>query len=205
MAPETIADPTRVGPAADVYGLGRTLGWLVTGIVPRDLEELDAPEPWSEIVARMTALDWRDRISTMTEVIAELCRVLAGLREREAGRAKPHHGGLNGQDERVLATVVERACEPARSGGNMYVTSYELRDVSIPRSLLLVSLWRLISLGYLAQADLRTQDESTIAHYLLEPTWHWAAENCDRLPELILPPAPPPPPMPPPDPSNIPF
>jgi hypothetical protein len=34
MAPEQLADPTTVGPAADVYGLGATLFWVLTGQLP---------------------------------------------------------------------------------------------------------------------------------------------------------------------------
>ncbi len=34
MAPEQSADPTAVGPAADIYGLGVTLFWMLTGQLP---------------------------------------------------------------------------------------------------------------------------------------------------------------------------
>ena len=200
MAPETIVDPGRVGPAADVYSLGRTLGWLTTGMVPVDLERLEAPEPWTEIVARMTALDPRDRIRTMTEVVAELGGILTRLREREAARwAKPFRRGLGGDDERLLATIIDRAREPSRNGGNMYVTSDDLRDVSIPRPVLLVSLKRLVELGYLATTELQIEFGSMIAHCLMQPAWSWADENRDRLPALVSPRPPPP------EPSDIPF
>ena len=94
MAPEQSVDPTAVGPAADVYGLGATLFWVLTGQLPfapgrnvletlttiqtgrpRRLRDFrpDVPEEVDELFARMLARNPADRPDAV-EVMRGLAR-----------------------------------------------------------------------------------------------------------------------------------
>ena len=93
MAPEQSFDPSGVGPEADVYGLGSTLFWLLTGEAPypfvrnvgsalralqreppRRLSELrpDVPRELDELVARMLERDPSRRPAPPLAVSTEL-------------------------------------------------------------------------------------------------------------------------------------
>lgn len=201
MAPEMILGG-RVGPTADVYGLGRTLGWLASGTAPDGVHAQDVREPWVDLVERMTAFDPRDRVQTMRDVVVEVDKVVAQLRQREAARWKERAAvRLNARDEHVLALLVERASDADRAGRRPRVTSYDATKLPVPPLSRRVSVRKLISLGYLVETEIESRDGYEVAYEITDQTWQWADAGHDRLLVLI---EPPPLPSPPPD-DDIPF
>jgi response regulator RpfG family c-di-GMP phosphodiesterase len=102
MAPEQSYDPSSVGGEADIYGLGATLFWLLTGEAPyrhmrsvgaalrtlqqeppRRLRELrpDAPEELDALVDRMLARDPRQRPTLPLAVMNALAPYATGCNQ----------------------------------------------------------------------------------------------------------------------------
>ncbi|HUR55548.1 MAG TPA: hypothetical protein VMZ71_15540, partial [Gemmataceae bacterium] len=99
IAPEQVTDPGRADPCSDLYGLGGTLYFLLTGQVPfpggegvekakrhltgtpQPVEELrpGLPEGLGELVRRLMARNKAERVSSAAEAAAELSRFAAPI------------------------------------------------------------------------------------------------------------------------------
>ena len=78
MSPEQSLDPTAVGPAADVYGLGATLFWVLTGHLP-----VARGQTPSETVRSLSTATARSAREFRGEIPAELDTLLARMLARD--------------------------------------------------------------------------------------------------------------------------
>src|SRR5205085_1513601 len=77
MAPEQSIDPSAVGPAADIFGLGATLFWVVTG---------QTPYPQEENLAKALAALKHDRPRRLRQFLPEAPPELDDLIDRMLAR-----------------------------------------------------------------------------------------------------------------------
>lgn len=76
-APETWSDAHAVDERADVYSLGRVVGWLLTGRWPQQNEELLPPGRLRGLVYEATALSPARRLASMAAMRSRLIQLLA--------------------------------------------------------------------------------------------------------------------------------
>ncbi|MBI1913963.1 MAG: protein kinase [Planctomycetes bacterium] len=115
MAPEQSYDPSAVGPEADIYGLGSTLFWLLTGEapypfmrnvgsalralqrdLPRRLRDLrpDAPRELDDLIARMLSRDPACRPSPPLAISTALALfTIAPLRDQRSAISDQRSAG----------------------------------------------------------------------------------------------------------------
>lgn len=80
-APEQEIDGHDVDHRCDIFSLGQVIGWLTSGRNPApQMQATHAPEPWRDLVARMTSRPKNERPGTMDIVLTELRRILDLLR-----------------------------------------------------------------------------------------------------------------------------
>lgn len=79
IAPEVHGDPSSATAAADVYGLGRVLAWILTGQVPVLTEPLLPQGRWRGIIREFTNRDPARRPQSIEEAIARANELLADL------------------------------------------------------------------------------------------------------------------------------
>ena len=159
MAPEQARDARSVDVRADIYSLGGTLYWLLTGKrpFPTDrpvVQELlarqhetpasarslrpDLPLELESVVCQMMALDPNDRYPTPLAVIAALNQFLEPSRRPDSGTTHGRHGGgspANTADSLAAAGVVD----PNAGIGRAASSSCRPRRPAVPSS---ATLWK---------------------------------------------------------------
>lgn len=86
IAPEGFGSPHEVTEAADVYSLGRVLGWLTTGTTPVLTRPLLPEGPWRPVVRAMTHDDRLRRPQSMAEAITRSQQLRAELPRSEKAK-----------------------------------------------------------------------------------------------------------------------
>ncbi len=116
MAPEQTADAATVGPAADVYALGATLFWALTGQLPF-AKSANSKEALSQI---RTATPRRLR-TVDPQLPAELDEMLARMMSRDPS-ARPTATDVSGW----LATLANPSVHPALDGAVLPEAEHEV-------------------------------------------------------------------------------
>lgn len=182
IAPEVALGSSDVTPAADVYGLGRTLAWATTGVAPERFEHIAGRGAWGDLVDRMTEFEPARRIQQMDDVVAGVRGVLRKQRaEREAAWAKGRRYDLLARDESVLWSVFEEAREPDEPGDEPAASVWQLERAGHGTALARVSLRKLIELGYLRSTHRESNDGPYLCYAPTPKAWTWAQEYAERI------------------------
>ncbi len=190
MAPEVaLGGPTEVTATADVYSLGRTIGWATTGVRPVRFEPMGARGDWAPLVEEMTEYEPAKRLQTMVAVVEAVERIIARARSsRSRGWGAVPASTLTSVDERVIAKVIELAWEPEREDSEIAVPLHKLEEAFPSRAGLRIALRRLLATGYLVTGWYRDRDDSIRTYMPTEKAWDWATSNHAHVEGLVRPP-----------------
>jgi len=105
-APEARADAHTAGAAADVYSLGRSLLWVLSGRA-----DGAPPEPWQRLINPMVAeaITVRPSLEEVAAGLKEIRTLLAAARRAAWGRSE---ADLSNEEVEVLAAVLESLFTP---------------------------------------------------------------------------------------------
>jgi len=186
MAPEVAVGSSEITVTADIYGLGRTLAWATTGVVPERFEHIEGRGAWADLVSRMTEIAPSSRIQQMSEVVVGVRAVLRKLRaERAATWGQGRTRGLSSHDEKVLWSVFEEANEPDEPDQEPSASIWQLeRSRGLPKALIRVSIKKLLDLGYLTTTQRETNDGPLVCYAPTQKAWTWAQDYADRVREV---------------------
>jgi len=183
IAPEVLVSPHEQStPAADVFGLGRTLAWLTTGQTPEALRPSPGGGVWAQLAERMTELRADDRMPSMDAVTRGVRDVLRGLRaDRRASWGRMPPSTLGWREDRIIWTIMNEAPEPATEHElpRMGLRMIEPGDMSPGE--VRAGINRLLSLGYLVPQRVSDRNGSQLVYELTAEALRYASENVDRL------------------------
>jgi serine/threonine protein kinase len=184
IAPETIGLAHQATHLADIYSLGRTIAWMVSGVWPEGIGALLVEGPWGPLVARMTERDARDRCPEMRVVVDALVDVDRELRRhrRERWHHQSHLHALTPLEEAVAVALLESTEEdesgrPASTFWSISRTIQGFTDGGIQ-----IGVRRLMARNLIEKTHLDTNDGPARAYALSDLGWAWVTENESRLP-----------------------
>ncbi len=162
MAPEQFANPKRVGPPADVYALGKILGYMLTGVEPIPLaayETTDLPARFHWFVDKCCRTGPDERFEDATTALAEFELISKATEDDETPTAESFRllahaaannlGGTSGVDD--LGRLA-RQLHQNRESREFYTNAFE----SVPNTVL--RAWAKAEPGGFLEA-VRTYDE----------------------------------------------
>lgn len=185
IAPEARADPRSAKAPADVFSLGCTLSWVLTGVEPQEGRPVDAPPAWADLVGRMTAPALEDRIPDMASVRADLGAVDANLRRENAARrmARSRGGALRSAEVYSLRQILEAGYTESASQ-RLWSSAWRVHTDACGFNMadVRLALASLDKRGFVAGGEFTDRDGESVAGYYLTPLgWTWAMENSSRF------------------------
>jgi serine/threonine protein kinase len=115
IAPEILVyDAHRADRRSDVYGLGRTIGYALTGAWPDEKSEFAVPFPWALLVDKMTRRAVDERFQSMDDVRSALVDVRRRLAESRRARWRERVGnaGLPDDELKVIGAILAEGDGP---------------------------------------------------------------------------------------------
>lgn len=191
VAPEVIGAPHFASSRADVFSLGRTIGWLTSGVVPVQGEPSKARGAWLTLVSKMTEPNAEDRLPDMDAVLRELVAVERLLRqERRAGWGTTDAAAaITALESAVIVAILESAVEPSNPDADPVAGVHSIaRTVSgYGMAGVRAGLSHLQTRGLVALQGVQTEDGWTRGWALTEAGWAWVCSQADRLPLKVEP------------------
>lgn len=189
IAPESLLGKHgKVTHLSDIYSLGRTIAWATTGVRPEGLFPLDAPWPWTQLVAGMTSFTPERRPSSMLEVIAGVEEIIATVRAwrvKNWGKIAPAAQPVSPSDEQLLAQVFDLAQDPDHEHEDIVVTQSMLHGRFSNQATVRIGLRRLVQIGYLAPGWHAEQHGRERAYTPTAVAWDWATKNQERIASIL--------------------
>jgi serine/threonine protein kinase len=175
MAPETIGNASSADARADVFSLGRTIVFAVTGLDPEKATLSDVPEEWRPLALSMTQPVADDRPDDMDAVREGLRLVLNRVKKRRRGDWGRRKQALDMADHEV---VVLQAVVQASTTDTFGVESAAFNDIDqVVRGF--NSFAVKLALSQLTAGGFLTEERGQFA--LTEFGWAWLKENTNRL------------------------
>lgn len=192
MAPEVaLGDGADVSIAADVYSLGRTIAWTLTGKIAENFAPTPVPWPWSPLITNMTEFQPGKRPQSMTEVISGILSMSAELRNaRSRSWGTGATSELTTDDEEVLLAIVDNLMDPEDAESEPATSHGRLTSIFPSTALLWLSLRRLVERNYVRQGVYQHREYSDgpdVRTYT--PTEHarrWLEDNLIRVRQRLL-------------------
>lgn len=193
IAPEVaLGSSADISAATDVYSLGRTLAWVLTGKVAENFAPIAVPSPWSTLVAKMTEFQPANRLQTMAEVIAGVLIISDEVRNarRQSWGTAPR-SELSSDDEAVLLAIIDNPMDPEDADSDLAVSYRRLTSLFASTALLHLSLRRLVERNYVRQGVYSPRgydDGPDVRTYMpTDHAWRWLEDNVERLRPKLLP------------------
>jgi hypothetical protein len=185
-APEVRVDGHMADHRSDVYSLGKTIEWMVTGSMSSDGRDF-IPEPWGELVRRMTAVAREQRIASMAQVIEALAGIEKALRGRQreiwGGKvALPVRGELRKAEQMVLLAIVDSEFDVGPGFGWICTRCDELRPAGVR-----LAIRNLLGCNFIAQNVASDEHgDEFLAYTVADPGFMWLEANRELI-DLFVP------------------
>ena len=182
IAPELLAIPHAATVAADVYGLGRTLGWITSGQLPEQGRPSVARMRWLPLVTRMTANHVDDRVPHMDAVLDAVDGIEDELRAARVAvwGKSAWHSVLSPLDRSIIWAILDARYEPEGPNGRISCSLWEIDNAvsGYSRGQIKLGLLELQERGLVDEIQVEA-DDGMIRHWAVTADGlRWARAEC---------------------------